>query len=293
MPDLTGKTAIVTGANSGIGFETALALCEVGATVIVASRTLEKATEAILKIEKMGGKGSLKSGALELSDEQSILDFAANFLENNSRLDLLINNAGIMTPPASVVKSGFESQFGVNYLGHFLLTSKLYPLLKETANSRIVTVTSLAYLSVAIDFDNLRLEKEYNAFREYGQSKLANLLFSIELQRKIDKIGGKVISLASHPGVTSSNLSRNFSKEEFDQAVENFGGIMPTEQGALPTLYAATFTEIEKGNLYGPDGADYLKGFPALTPVNEMAKDQKLAAKLWHKTEEILGLKFL
>jgi len=293
MPDMMGKIAVVTGANSGIGFETALGLFEAGATVIVASRDIEKATEAISKMQRIGGKGILKPTVLELSDLSSIRDFASDIIKNNNRLDLLINNAGIMMPPAKLLSSGVESQFGVNYLGHFLLTSLLYPLLKNTADSRIITLTSLAYVNGAVDFDNLKLEKEYDPSREYAQSKLANLLFSIELQRKINQQGDSVLSLASHPGVTSTNLSRHFSKEAFDEAISHFGELMPASQGALPTLYAATFSKVKEGGLYGPDSENNLKGYPAFTPTNEMANDASLAAKLWKKTEEILEIDFL
>ncbi|MDN3656119.1 oxidoreductase [Ferruginibacter paludis] len=288
-----GKIVIVTGANSGIGFETALALYKAGAIVIIAARDLEKANTAIAKMKKRSSYGQLKAAMLDLSKKESVNNFVNEFNENYSTLNILINNAGVMVPPPSKTEAGYELQFGVNFAGHFLLTAYLYPLLKATPNSRVVTVTSLAYLSGQIDFENLKMEKGYDPAREYAQSKLANLLFTIELQRRIDESGDSVLSLASHPGVTNTNLSRHMSKEQYNAAIDMLGVLMPTAQGALSTLFAAVSSCVQKGSLYGPDGERGLSGYPAYTIINELANNAVLAKKLWDKAEEIIGKKFL
>ncbi|MDN3656142.1 oxidoreductase [Ferruginibacter paludis] len=287
-----GKTVIVTGANSGIGFDTALALYQVGASVTVVARDQIKANYAIIEMLKSRGNGILEAGVADLSKPESIKEFVESFSKNHHSLDLLINNAGIMVPPATKTEMGYELQFAVNFLGHFSLTAYLYPLLKATAGSRVITVTSLAYLSGQIDFENLKMEKGYRANREYAQSKLADLLFSIELQRRIDKWGDKVLSVASHPGLTNTNLSRYMSEEIYIATIERLGVIMPSDQGALSTLYAAVFEDVKKGGLYGPDGENGLSGYPAYTATSALANDRILANKLWKKAEEITGQNF-
>jgi NAD(P)-dependent dehydrogenase (short-subunit alcohol dehydrogenase family) len=197
-----------------------------------------------------------------------------------------------MTPPQAFTADGYESQFGVNFLGHFALTGHLYPLIKKTKDSRIVTVTSLAYTQGNIDFDNLRSEKSYDAFREYCQSKLADLLFTIELQRRITAKGDGVLSLASHPGVTKTELGRHMSAEAIAVAVERLGPLMETEQGALPSLYAAVSKQVEGGKFYGPDADGGLRGYPAVTSILENALDKIAAKKLWEMAEAATGIVF-
>ncbi|WP_296150666.1 oxidoreductase [uncultured Flavobacterium sp.] len=293
IPSQAGKTAIITGANSGIGYETALALYESGAHVILACRSLEKAGEAISKMQTHGGKGTLEGKVLDLESLKSVKEFAGTVLKEYANLAILVNNAGVMTPPASQTRDGLELQFGVNFLGHYALTACLYPLLAKTEDARIVTVTSLAYVSGAIDFANLRLEKPYDAFREYSQSKLADMLFSMELQRRIMANKDNVKSIAAHPGVTKTELSRHMSAEAYSDAVSRFGELMASWQGALPSLYAATAAEAAGGKLYGPDSEDGLRGYPARQAIAPNGLDEKTAEKLWETAAMLTGIHFL
>ena len=292
MPDQTGKTAIVTGANTGIGFETALGLYEAGAHVILACRSLKNAEEALGKIQQQKGKGRLETGLLDLSDLNSVKQFGEAFIQQHRRLDLLINNAGVMTPPAAKTAQGYELQFGVNFLGHFALTGYLYPLLKTTAGSRIVTLSSLAYLRGTIDFDNLRSEKSYDPMREYCQSKLADLLFSVELQRRLSVINAPTLSLATHPGATLTELIRHMSAEELNTALERFGKLMDAAQGALSTLYAAVSAEVTKGGFYAPDEDGGIRGYPAQALIAPNALDEAVAQKLWSLAEHATGIQY-
>ncbi|MDB5086869.1 MAG: short-chain dehydrogenase/reductase [Mucilaginibacter sp.] len=290
MPDQTGKIAIVTGANAGIGFETALALYEAGAHVVLACRSLKNAEETLVKIKEKEGKGTLETALLDLSDLSLVKQFAEAFIQKHRQLHLLINNAGVMIPPASKTTDGYELQFGVNFLGHFALTGYLYPLLNATPGSRIVTVSSMAYLHGGIDFDNLRSEKDYDPMREYCQSKLANLLFSIELQRRIVAAGDQTISVAAQPGANKTELARHMSEEAFNAAVARVGELMDPWQGALPSLYAATSADAKGGELYGPDQDGGYRGYPALATVTPNASDEEVAKKLWNWSEEVTGI---
>jgi NAD(P)-dependent dehydrogenase (short-subunit alcohol dehydrogenase family) len=290
MPDQTGKTVIVTGANTGIGFETALAFYEAGAHVVLACRSLENAGQALTKIQEQKGKGTLETALLDLSSLSLVKQFAGNFIQNHHQLHLLINNAGVMIPPASKTTEGYELQFGVNFLGHFALTGYLYPLLKATPGSRIITLSSMAYLWGSIDFDNLRSEKDYDPMREYAQSKLADILFSNELQRRIVTANDKVLSIAAQPGANKTELSRHMSDEAFTTAVERIGELMEPWQGALPSLYAAVSTEAKGGELYGPDGDGGYRGYPALAVMEPNALDETVAKKLWVMAEQATGI---
>ncbi|MGY3052961.1 NAD(P)-dependent dehydrogenase (short-subunit alcohol dehydrogenase family) [Pedobacter sp. UYEF25] len=233
------KTIIVTGGNTGIGFETALALFQAGANVIIACRDKEKAEQAVAEMKKRKGSGSLEVGILDLSSLESVKQFADAFTQQHMQLHLLINNAGLAIPPESKTNEGFEMQFGVNFLGHFYLTGLLYPLLLKTENSRIVTLSSNGYQTAAIDFYNLKLEKDYDALREYRQSKLANLIFSIELNRRIKANGHHVLSIAAQPGANNTELTRHLSAEAIAIGKERLGVFMEPWQGALSVLYAA------------------------------------------------------
>lgn len=292
IPDQSGKTAIVTGANAGIGFETALALFEAGAHVVLACRSSEKAEEALVKIQAISGKGTLEMGVLDLSSLTSVKQFADLILQKHPQLHLLINNAGVMTPPESKTAEGYELQFGVNFLGHFALTGHLYPLLNATPNSRIVTLSSLAYLNGTIDFDNLKSEKDYDAMREYCGSKLADLLFSVELQRRITATGDQPLSLASHPGATMTELIRHMSEAEYNTALERFGTLMDAAQGALSTLYAAVADDVAEGGFYAPDQDGGIRGFPAQASIAPNALDKAVAEKLWSFAEQSTGIRY-
>lgn len=291
MPDQSGKTAIVTGANTGIGYETALALYKAGAHVIIACRDQSKAEEALNRIAASGGKGSLEIILLDLASLQSVHSFSKIFGEKHGKLDLLINNAGVMMPPSSKTEEGFELQFGVNFIGHFALTGLLYPILKLTPGSRIVTVSSLAYLRGSIDFDNLKSEQSYDPVREYAQSKLADILLSLELQRRISKTGDKVVSIAAQPGANNTDLARHMSEEAYKAALERFGKLMDPWQGALPSLYAATSPDAEAAALYSPDNQG-ISGYPAKDTIQPHGLDEDVAKKLWEYAEKATGISF-
>lgn len=294
IPDMSGKTAIVTGANTGIGYETALALYEKGATVIIASRDIVKANQALKKMLAFDGKGSLETGALNLASLSEIKKFVAEFESRHTQLDILINNAGVMMPPASTTDDGFELQFGVNFIGHFSLTGHLYPWLNKSENGRVVTVGSGASTLVnRIDFKNLRLEKQYDPNREYAVSKLAGLQFSFEFDRRLKAIGSNLISVAAHPGVVYTDLQRHIPKDELKAAFAHFSAVSQPWQGALPSLFAATSESVAGGEYYGPDGQNEYSGFPALSNrLTGAEKDEVQGKELWEFAENITGIRF-
>jgi NAD(P)-dependent dehydrogenase (short-subunit alcohol dehydrogenase family) len=285
MPGQQGKKVLITGANSGIGFETALAFYEKGAHVIMACRDAGKAQSAVKKIKQHAGTGTLEVASLQLDDLQQIRQLTDELREQHQQLDMLINNAGVMVPPMSRTKDGFELQFGVNFMGHFALTGLLYPLIRNAKNARIVTVSSLAYTKGKIDPDNLRIEKGYDAWREYNQSKLANILFTLELQRRIDEGNDPVISVAAQPGVVDTDLSRFMGQDGIAAAIQQLGELMTPMQGALPTLYAATAKDIDKGALYGPDQDGGLRGYPAKGTILPGVVNAETAQQLWSYAE--------
>ncbi|WP_019941068.1 oxidoreductase [Dyadobacter beijingensis] len=290
--DQTGKTAIVTGANTGIGFETALALYEAGAHVVLACRNERNAQDAAARIQAQGGKGGLETAVLNLANLHAIGALAETFIQKHEKLDILINNAGVMTPPASKTDDGVELQFGVNFLGHYALTGHLYPLLNATPGARIVTVSSMAYLHGAIDFANLRSEQSYDAFREYAQSKLANVLFAVELQRRIEAAGDQVISVAAQPGANNTDLSRFMNEADYNAAVARIGQLMDPWQGALPSLYAAVADEVQGGEFYSPDEPGGYRGYPAKLAIEPHGMDRNVAARLWEWAENESGIRY-
>lgn len=274
LKNQNGKTVIVTGANSGIGFWTALGLAKFGANVIVAGRNKERVDSAVQSIQKENMAGKVTAAIVDLTSLNSVRSFAEAFNENHDRLDILINNAGVMMPPEAKTEDGFEVQFGVNFLGHFLLTHLLHEKLKATPNARVITVSSIAHRDGAIDFENLRIEKSYDARREYCQSKLANSVFALELARRF---GNEILSVACHPGITKSELQRHVDSDFLKQRT-----FMETWKGSLPTLVAATKTDINSSDYYGPDGEKEWAGFPALGIVDERALDVELGNQLWN-----------
>jgi NAD(P)-dependent dehydrogenase (short-subunit alcohol dehydrogenase family) len=292
IPDQHGKIMIVTGANAGVGFESALALYEAGAHVILASRDREKTEEARVKIQDLKGRGTLETAQLDLSSLSLVKQFAGQILKKHQQLHVLINNAGVMIPPASKTEDGYELQFGVNFLGHFALTGLLYPLLKKTPGSRIVTVSSLAYLRGAIDFDNLKSEKDYDPTREYSQSKLADLLFARELQRRIVAAGDPVLSIAAQPGANRTELTRHMTEEALAEGIRRVGQLMDPWQGALPSLYAAVSADAAGGKLYGPDKDGGYRGYPAEATITPNGLDETVGRKLWDFAEEASGVRF-
>ncbi|MEH7329919.1 short-chain dehydrogenase [Priestia megaterium] len=294
MPDVIGKTVLITGGNSGIGFEAAKALAARGAEIILAVRNEAKGKEAKKRIKADNGNAKVTIMSLDLSDLSSIRHFANQFLQQYSSLDLLINNAGVMVPPHSKTKDGFELQFGCNHLGHFALTGLLLPLLMATPHSRVVTVSSIAANSGEIYFDNLDGEKGYSPMKFYRQSKLANLLFAKELQNRLEAAGSTTISAAVHPGISNTNLlSRGSGKEPnglLKFLVKLFS--QSAEMGALPTLYAAT-ESIEGGTYIGPDGKDAKKGYPVKDRMGDVLFKPDVAEKLWSISEELTKVTYI
>ncbi|GAB3948844.1 SDR family NAD(P)-dependent oxidoreductase [Spirosoma harenae] len=292
MPAQTGKTVIVTGGNTGIGYETALALAKAGANVLLACRDQEKADKAAEAIRQQTEKGTVATAILDLASLEAINQFAEQFRQTHNKLDVLINNAGVMYCPEMKTEEGFELQFGVNFIGHFALTGALYPLLKATLGSRVVTVSSMAYLRGQINFDNLRSEQSYDPVREYSQSKLADILLSLELDRRIKQAGDSVLSIAAQPGANSTELSRHMNQDDYNAAVQRVGGLMEPWQGALPSLYAATMPDVEGGDFYSPHEDGGYRGYPVKFPYTDNALDETTAARLWNLAEDATGIRF-
>jgi len=295
IPDKPGKTAIVTGANSGLGFETTRGLASKKIRVIMACRDIDKAEQARREILKEVPDADLVPMVMDLSEMDSVRTFAADFLRENKQLDLLVNNAGVMMPPYQKTEDGLELQFGVNYLGHFLLTALLIDTLTATPDSRIITLSSIAHTNAEIDFEDLQSEENYSKFKAYGQSKLACLIFAKELQRRLIAKGHrKTISIAVHPGVSTTELMRHLPKwmmvitKPLESLISH-----PPEKGAQPTLMAALSPKIQAGKYYGPDGFREMKGDPAKAKVASQAKCLDTAKRLWETSEDLASIKFL
>jgi NAD(P)-dependent dehydrogenase (short-subunit alcohol dehydrogenase family) len=288
LDDQTGRVAIVTGANSGIGFETARVLAEKGATVVMACRNLDKANPKADEIRKARPTADVEVMELDLSDLSSVRSFAEALRAKHSRIDLLINNAGIMVPPYGKTAQGFETQFGVNHLGHFALTGSLLDLITSTPGSRIVTVSSVAHYFGKIQFSDLNWENGYNAQGAYGQSKLANLLFTYELQRRLQAAGKDTLAVAAHPGWTETSLQEHAKAVKF---LNRFFAQQPP-MGALPTLYAATGSNVNGAEYFGPGGFLEMNGPPKKVKSNKRSHDNDVAEQLWNVSEELTGVHF-
>jgi NAD(P)-dependent dehydrogenase (short-subunit alcohol dehydrogenase family) len=286
LSDQTGRVAIVTGANSGIGFETARVLAEKGATVIMACRNLDKANPKADEIRTQHPGARIDVMQLDLADLESVRSFADAFRDKYSRLDLLINNAGIMVPPFGTTAQGFETQFGVNHLGHFALTLQLLDLVLDTPAARIVNVSSMAHRFGKIDFANLNAENGYNAQAAYGQSKLANLLFTYELQRRLERAGHDTLVVAAHPGWTATNLQDHAKSVKFLNRFFAQDALM----GALPTLYAAGETDVQRAEYYGPNGFLEMNGPPTRVQSTKRSHDENVAERLWNISEDLTGV---
>lgn len=300
IPNLEGKTVLVTGANSGLGYWSSYYLAKQGAHVLMACRNQKKADTAKSQILKEVPMAKLTLMTLDLSDLSQIRSCAEQVLENHQSLDILLNNAGVMFLPEQKTKDGFEIHFGTNHLGHFALTGHLIDLLKNTPESRIVTVSSIAHRQGKMRFDDLHFEKQgYKAIPVYCQSKLANLLFAFELQRKLTAAGlTHPISLAAHPGYSDTNLQyagpeqeNSFFKKMF-MKVGNALMSQPANQGALPQLYAATSPQAQAGKYYGPDKMNGMKGYPTQEDPKPQAKNEADAKQLWDISEELTGVKY-
>lgn len=292
-PSQKGKIAIVTGANIGLGYETSIGLAKKGAKVIMACRNLEKAEKAKLEIEQKVQGADLEIIQLDLNSLDSVRNFAESYKNKYNQLDLLIENAGIMIPPFTKTKDGFESQMGVNYFSHFLLTNLLFPLLNNTDGSRIVTLSSIAHENGKIDFENLNAEKGYSKMGAYGQSKLACLMFAYELQRRIDKSGSKVLALSAHPGVSNTNLGQHVPRLLYKVLLPIISLFSHSPQNAaLPTLLAAIDTDVEGADYYGPSGFRGMNGKPAKLKSKPQSYDKEVAKKLWEASEKLTEQKF-
>ena len=298
IPDLSGKTMIVTGGNSGIGYEAAQELARKGAQVVLACRSLDKAREAALRIKGIYPNAAVDLMALDLTSLTSVRAFAPAFLEKYPELHVLCNNAGVMALPYRKTADGFEMQFGTNHLGHFALTGLLLERLLSTPQSRVVNVSSTAHRIGRMSFDDLNSEKSYGKWRAYGQSKLANLLFTYELQRKLVAAKAETISIACHPGYAATNLQAAGPRMEGSSLMESITDLgnrllaQSAAMGALPTLYAATADEVRGGDYIGPDGFFENTGYPKKTQSNARSHDRADAARLWGISEKLTGVSY-
>lgn len=294
FPNCPNKIAIVTGANIGLGYETTKAFAAKEIEVVMACRNLEKAEAARQEILAEIPAAKLNVMVLDLADLESVQTFASEFKEQYNQLDLLVNNAGLMMPPKQTTKQGFEIQFGVNYLAHFLLTSLLLPTIEQTPNARIISLASMAHRWGDIYFDDLNWEKSYDKQKSYGQSKLACLMFGYELDRRLKQKGSSTLSVIAHPGVSLTNLMQ-YVPQWMQGLLGVIGGLFAStpEDGARPTVLASLSPDATGGEYYGPTGFKEMKGEPGLVGSNHISKDQEKAARLWAVSEELLQIKFL
>ena len=288
IPSQRGRTAVVTG-TGGLGFQDALALARAGANVIIAGRNPSKGAAAVNQIRQSVLGANVTFGLLDLASLESIEAFGESLRSSRDSLDLLINNAAVMTPPKRQVTSdGFELQFGTNYLGHFALTAQLLPLLRKGNKPRVVSLSSVAARSGTINFDDLQAERNYRPMPVYGQSKLACLMFALELQRRSDAAGWGIQSIAAHPGISRTDLLPNgagaWSAPGMARRYMWFL-FQPAAQGALPTIFAATSPQAQGGVYYGPDKLGETRGYPAVAKIPPQALDTSVAARLWIESE--------
>lgn len=297
IPSLEGKTALVTGANSGLGLETARALAAHGAHVVMACRGAGKAQQALDSIGSRVAGARLSFLPLDLSDLASVRACATAFRAGHARLDILCNNAGIMALPYGKTRDGFELQFGTNHLGHFALTGLLFDILRATPEARVVTVSSLAHRSGKLRLDDPHWENgRYSRSRAYGRSKLANLMFALELNRRVRKAGIDLLSVAAHPGYSATNIGfGGFAKGTLLGRMMDLGNRLlaqPADLGALPSLYAATAADVAGGDYIGPDGPIEFRGYPIQVRPIKRALDEAEAAQLWALSETLTGVHF-
>ena len=292
IPDQTGRTAVVTGANSGLGLVTARELARRGAQVVLACRNLDKGRAALDTCERAVAGAAPELEELDLASLTSVHAFAERFKEDHDGLDMLVNNAGVMAPPRRRTADGFELQFGTNHLGHFALTGHLLPVMEGRDDARVVTLSSTVHKFGRIAFYNLNGDRRYFRWRAYGQSKLANLLFALELDRRLRAADSTVKSLAAHPGYAATNL-QTAAPPLFDRIVMKLSTAVVAqsdEMGALPTLFAATQPGLEGGMYIGPDGPGEQRGYPKVVQPNKAARDEQTARRLWEVSEELTGV---
>jgi NAD(P)-dependent dehydrogenase (short-subunit alcohol dehydrogenase family) len=293
VPNQAGRTAVITGANTGIGFEAARTLAAHGASVVLAVRNLDKGKEATSRINAAARGADVTVQRLDLTSLNSVRDAAQELRANHDKIDLLINNAGVMYTPKNLTADGFELQFGTNHLGHFALTGLLLDRLLPVAGSRVVTISSMAHrIRAGIHFDDLQWERAYSRIGAYGQSKLANLMFTYELERRLAG-EATTIAVAAHPGGSNTELARNTPAPL--QAVNSLLGrflFQSAAMGALPTLRAATDPGVLGGEYYGPDGFQEARGYPKLVRSSAQSHDAELQRRLWTVSEELTGVSF-
>ncbi|WP_016700199.1 oxidoreductase [Actinoalloteichus spitiensis] len=295
IPDQTGRNVLITGANSGLGRYSAATLASRGARVLLACRSAERGQQAVDEIRDAGGEAELVE--LDLADLSSVRQAASTARALcPGGIDILMNNAGVMAPPLSRTQDGFELQMGVNHLGHAALTWLLMPSLMRPG-ARVVTLSSIAHRAGAIDLSDLNYEyRKYNAGRAYGQSKLANLLFAFELDRRARAAGLDLLSVAAHPGVTATDLGGNMARARGSSWMEKGWGLLnrvvnqPVADGAAPQLYAATMPDVRSGDYYGPDGPGEARGGPKKVSSTAAAQDTRVAAELWDLTATLTGV---
>ncbi len=298
VPDLSGRRVIVTGANSGLGFEAARLLAGRGARVTLAVRNTAKGAAAAQSIRAAFPDAQLEVRSLDLADLSSIRHFASAFRTTHDWLDILLNNAGVMAIPRRETSDGFEMQFGANHLGHFALTGLLLPMLQVKSAARIVTVSSGVHVAGNINFDDLHGKRRYNNWLAYAQSKLANLLFAYELQRRLEQAGSPALSVAAHPGYAATNLQAvgpAMTGSRGSQALMRTANrtlAQSADMGALPLVYAAVGAEVQGGDYYGPGSLMGLRGFPVKSRSSRRSCDHVLAARLWAVSEELTGVTY-
>jgi NAD(P)-dependent dehydrogenase (short-subunit alcohol dehydrogenase family) len=292
--DQSGRTFIVTGANSGLGFEAARELAHHGGMVIIAARDEAKGLDAVARIKAEQPSAAVEYRAIDLADLESVRAFAASIVSGGIAVDVLINNAGIMFPPRKLSPQGFESQFATNHLGHFALTGLLYDTLRRGRDARVVTVTSNLYKGGSIHFDDLSGEKSYSPQAFYQQSKFANVLFGLELDRRLRAAGAPVKSMLAHPGYSATNLQRS-AQSALMRAVMQIGNRLIAQSasmGALDELYAAVAPSAEGGKVYGPDGFREMRGHPVEVEPDSAARNEDTARRLWDLSEKLTGVRW-
>lgn len=290
IPELTARVALVTGANSGLGFQTARMLALKGASVVLACRSREKGELAVERILREHSVAQVSLVDLDLADLDSVSACARAFKATYGRLDLLINNAGVMVPPFSRTRQGYELQFGTNHLGHFALACWLMPLLEQAVDGRLVVVSSAGANFGRIDFGDLNFEhRPYRKWIAYGQSKLANLMFALEFARRLEANNSTLISVAAHPGGAATDLQRNAT---FFRDIVNPLFAAPPAEGALPILRAATDPTVQNGSYWGPSRLFEMRGPPSEAYIPTRAQDQSVALRLWEVSEQLTGLSF-
>lgn len=284
----------MTGSNSGIGLSAARELARAGAQVVLACRNTDKAEAAAREIRSAARDADVDVAELDLASLESVREFASGYRGRRDGPDLLINNAGVMAPPRGETKDGFEVQFGTNHLGHFALTGLLIGAMQGRPDARVVTVTSTAHWYGRIRFDDLQGERRYQRWLAYGQSKAANILFALELDRRLRAAGSEIRSVAAHPGYAATELQHTgpTSVESFVLGITNRVFAQSADMGALPTLYAATAPGVEGGELIGPGGIAEQRGHPKPVPPCGQAGDEEAAARLWEVSEELTGVEF-